>query len=83
MKNVTIYSTPTCSYCNASKAFFKENNIDYKEIDVASDQAVGQEMVAKSGQMGVPVIIVEDGEKEEIVVGFDQPRLINLLNIKN
>ncbi|MBU0590934.1 glutathione S-transferase N-terminal domain-containing protein [Candidatus Micrarchaeota archaeon] len=77
-----MYSTPTCSYCNASKALFNENNIDYKEIDVASDQAAGQEMVAKSGQMGVPVIIVEDGGKEEIVVGFDQPRLMSLLNIK-
>ena len=82
MKNITIYSTPTCSFCNAAKNFFKENNIEYKEIDVASDQTAGQEMVAKSGQMGVPVIIVEDGGKEEIIIGFDQARLVNLLEIK-
>lgn len=83
MKNVIIYSTPTCSYCHAAKAFFRENNIEYKEIDVASDQSAGQEMIAKSGQMGVPVIIIEDEGKEEIIVGFDQPRLSKLLEIGN
>lgn len=77
MKNVTIYSTPTCSYCKAAKAFFKENNVSYTEHDVAADREKAQEMMAKSGQMGVPVILVGD----DLVVGFDEDRLKTLLSI--
>ena len=78
MKSVTIYSTPTCVYCRMAKEFFKKNGISYTEYDVASDMARRQEMVEKSGQMGVPVISVGN----EIIVGFDEPRLRELLKIK-
>ena len=77
MKNVTIYSTPTCSYCKAAKAFFKEHNVTYTEKDVAGDAAARTEMVEKSGQMGVPVIFVDT----DIIVGFDEGRLKQLLAI--
>lgn len=77
MKHVTIYSTPTCTYCNAAKEFFKANNIPFDAFDVASDLAKRQEMVEKSGQMGVPVILVDN----DLVVGFDKPRLTELLGI--
>jgi len=70
-KKVTIYSTPTCTYCKAAKEFFKENKISYKEIDVSKDQKAAKEMVDKSGQMGVPVILI-DGK---ILVGFDQEKV--------
>jgi glutaredoxin 3 len=76
-KTVTIYSTPTCTYCNSAKNFFKENNVTFTSHDVASDLAKRQEMVEKSGQMGVPVITVDN----EIVIGFDKPRLSELLGI--
>lgn len=77
MKNVTIYTTPTCSYCKAAKAFFKEHNVAYMEYDVAADREKAQEMIQKSGQMGVPVILVGD----DMIVGFDEDRVKSLLNV--
>lgn len=76
MPKVTIYTTPTCVYCKMSKAFFKEHNIAYEEKDVLSDIKAREEMVQKSGQLGVPVIDI-DGQ---IVIGFDQETLKELLN---
>ncbi len=77
MKNVTIYSTPTCHFCHMAKDFFKENKIEYTEKDVSSDQAFRAEMIEKSGQMGVPVIFIDDN----MTVGFDEPKLRGLLSI--
>lgn len=77
MKNVVIYTTPTCVYCKMAKEFFREKNIQYEEKNVATDAAARELMVQKSGQMGVPVIDI-DGE---IVVGFDKPRLAELLGV--
>lgn len=77
MKTVTIYTTPTCVYCKMSKEFFREKNIQYEEKNVAEDAAARDLMVQKSGQLGVPVIDI-DGE---IVVGFDKPRLSELLGV--
>lgn len=76
--SVTIYTTPTCVYCKMTKEFFGQNNIEYREKDVASDAQARDEMIKKSGQMGVPVIDI-DGQ---ITVGFDEPRLRELLTIK-
>lgn len=73
-KKVIVYSTPTCPYCNMAKNFFKENNVSYEDVNVAADHARAQEMVNKSGQMGVPVIDI-DGK---IVVGF-QPEVFKQL----
>lgn len=78
MQKVTIYTTPTCVYCKMTKAFFKEHNIQYEEKDVSTDRAAADEMIKKSGQMGVPVIDI-DGK---ILVGFDKEGLSQLLNIK-
>ena len=77
MHNVAIYTTPTCHYCKMAKAFFQEKGIEYKEYDVLADMAKREEMVTKSGQMGVPVITVGD----ELVVGFDQAKLSELLGL--
>jgi len=77
MPKVTIYTTPTCVYCKMTKDFFKENNITYEEKDVSVDAAARDEMVAKSNQMGVPVIDI-DGE---LTIGFDKERILKLLNI--
>lgn len=73
-KNVTIYSTPTCHFCQMSKEYFKEHGITYTDINVAEDQAKRQEMIEKSGQMGVPVIFVGD----EMIIGFDKRRFDEL-----
>ena len=78
MSKVTIYSTPTCHYCHMAKDWFNENGVKYEEFDVVSNLDKRQEMVDKSGQMGVPVIIVDD----KVVVGFDQPLLEEFLQLK-
>lgn len=78
MKEVTIYSTPTCVYCNMAKTFFKSNGVNYTEHNVAADLDKRKEMIDKTGQMGVPVIDVGG----EIVVGFDEARLRTALNLK-
>lgn len=80
-KPVTMYTTKTCIYCKATKEFFQQNNVQYTEIDVGSDPAKAREMIEKSGQMGVPVIIVGEGADEQLIVGFDQPRLRQALEI--
>lgn len=76
-KEVVIYSTPTCHFCVLAKAFFDENNIEYTNHDVQADPAKGQEMVERSGQMGVPVIFIG----EEMAVGFDESRIRELLGM--
>lgn len=75
MKNVTIYSTSVCKYCNMAKDFFKANNIPYTEYNVGNDPVKRQEMIDKSGQLGVPVIAVDNN----IVVGFNEKALKLLL----
>lgn len=75
MKQITIYSTPTCHFCHQAKAFFDENKIEYTDYDVASNLEKRQEMVALSGQMGVPVIKIDD----EVMVGFDEGKVKSLL----
>ena len=67
MKNITIYSTPTCVYCNMAKTFFKANDMAFTDYNVATDLAKRKEMIDKTGQMGVPVIDVNG----EIVIGFN------------
>ncbi len=78
MKKVEIFSTPTCVHCSHAKEFFKENSIEFTEHNVLSDLDARTKMVEKSGQMGVPVILVDD----EVIVGFDQPYLEELLLVK-
>ena len=76
-KTVKVYSTPTCPYCIRTKQFLKENNIEFEDIDVSANQQTAQEMVDKSGQMGVPVLDI-DGE---IITGFDQNKIKALLGL--
>ena len=76
-KKVVIYSTPTCHFCKMTKEFFKENNIEYTDYNVAEDKDKRQEMIEKSGQMGVPVVFVDD----DMLIGFDKEKLSNALGI--
>lgn len=77
MKKVVIYSTPTCHFCQMAKEFFKEKNIEYTEYDVSTDDDKKTEMIEKSGQMGVPVIYIDD----EMFIGFDKDKLLTALGI--
>ena len=72
---IKVYSTPTCPYCTRAKEYLSSKGVAYKSFDVSQDRAALEEMVKTTGQMGVPVIMV-DGEA---VVGFDKERLDSLL----
>ena len=75
-KKVVIYSTPTCPYCKRAKDYLSRTGIPYTDINVAQDREKAKEMIQKSGQMGVPVITIDN----EIVVGFNQALLEKLLS---
>jgi glutaredoxin-like YruB-family protein len=75
---IKIYTTPTCPYCVMTKDFMKEQGVAFEEVDVLQDVKAREELVEKSGQLGVPVIDV-DGK---IVVGFNKAKLAELLGIK-
>jgi glutaredoxin len=79
-KTITVYTTATCPYCTMVKAWLKENKFPFKEKRVDEDRDAAQEMILKSGQMGVPfTVIANDEGEEEGVLGFDQPRLKQVL----
>lgn len=77
MQNVIIYSTNTCHFCHVAKDFFTANGIVFTEYNVGTDIEKRKEMIEKSGQMGVPVIMIGS----EIIVGFDQPKISKLLGL--
>lgn len=79
MKPVAIYTTVTCGYCKMAKEYFQKNNVEYQEFDVGTDLAKRQEMIEKSGQMGVPVITVGS----DMIVGFNKARLQELLGLSD
>jgi glutaredoxin-like YruB-family protein len=79
---VQIYTTPSCPYCKKAKEFFKEHDVEYEEHDVADDKDRAREMIKKSGQRGVPVIVVGQDDDEEIVVGFNEEKLTDLLGVE-
>ncbi|MBI4762401.1 MAG: glutaredoxin family protein [Chloroflexota bacterium] len=75
---VIIFTTPTCSFCNMAKKYFREKGIKFKDVDVSRDPAAARDMVRRSGQQGVPVIDI--GGK--IVVGFDRVKINKYLGIQ-
>ncbi|MBW2998381.1 glutaredoxin family protein [Candidatus Woesearchaeota archaeon] len=77
MTKIKVYSTPTCPYCHMAKDFLNENKIEFEDIDVAENVKAREEMIDKTGQMGVPVIEI-DGE---YIVGFNKERIQELLHL--
>lgn len=78
MKTVNIYTTPSCTYCKMAKEFFKENGVQYQEFDVAADPEKRSQMIDLTGQLGVPVIEIGDA----IIIGFNKPKVMELLGIE-
>lgn len=76
---VIVFSTPTCTFCNQAKRYFREKNIRFTDVDVSKDQAAARDMLKKTGQMGVPVILINNRP----IVGFDRNKINQMLNIKN
>ncbi len=77
-KKVEIFSTASCHFCHMAKEFFTENGVQFTDYNVGTDTTKRAEMIEKSGQMGVPVIIIDD---KDVVIGFDKNTLIKLLGI--
>ncbi len=77
-KPVLVYSTPACSWCNTLKGFLRKHHISFTDIDVSRDEEAAREMVRKSGQQGVPQTEIAG----EMIVGFDQKRIKELLEIQ-
>ncbi len=75
---VIVFSTPTCSFCNMAKKYFREKGIKFRDVDVSRDQTAARDMQRRSGQMGVPVIDI--GGK--IVIGFDRPKIDRYLGLR-
>lgn len=74
---VTIYSTPACHFCHAAKDFLTEHKVAFTDVDVATDADKRQEMIEMTGQMGVPVIRIND----DVIVGFDEAKVKELLSL--
>jgi len=84
IKSYKVYSTATCVYCKLLKDWLKRHNVPYQEIDLSSNPSLGQEMVQKTGQIGVPVsIITLADQREEILLGFDPEHLSQVLGISS
>lgn len=79
--NVTIYSTHTCHFCHMEKAWLDEHQVAYTNYFVDEDDSKANEMIKRSGQMAVPVTIISGPQREEIVIGFDRPKLAKLLGV--
>jgi glutaredoxin 3 len=75
---VKVYSTPVCPYCHTLKEFLKERGVAFEDIDVSKDDKIMDDMIQRSGQMGVPVVEI-DGQ---MIIGFDREKILNLLGIK-
>jgi glutaredoxin-like YruB-family protein len=76
---IRVFSTPNCPYCVTLKMYLKEKGFEYEDIDVSSDEKAADEMIEKSGQMGVPVVDISG----QIIIGFDKEKINNILNIKD
>lgn len=77
MKEVIIYSTPTCHFCHMAKDYFTEKGVSFTDYNVAENQEKKQEMIEMTGQLGVPVILIGDNA----IVGFDKPKVDELLGL--
>ncbi|MCK5066286.1 MAG: thioredoxin family protein [Bacteroidales bacterium] len=78
VKQVTVYTTPTCTWCTTIKTYLDQKQVRYREINVASDTSAAEAMVRKSGQQGVPQTEING----QMIVGFDKNRINQLLDIK-
>jgi len=82
MPRITIYSTATCAYCKMLKGYLQSKNIAYEEKHADQDQKLAEELLEKSGQLGVPFTIIEkDDGTEEKILGFDRHKIDSVLGV--
>ncbi|MDP7324474.1 MAG: glutaredoxin domain-containing protein [Candidatus Woesearchaeota archaeon] len=74
---VVVYSTDACPWCHKAKDFLDEMKVEYEDLNVGTDEKARNDMIEKSGQMGVPVLDV----KGTIIIGFDEPKIREALGL--
>jgi len=74
-KTVTVYSTATCGFCKMLKSYLSDKGVSYDVKMADEDEAIAKELYEKSGQLGVPFTIIEENGKEELILGFDRPKI--------
>jgi glutaredoxin 3 len=74
---VIMFTTPTCTYCRKAKQYFRQKQVPFRDVDVSKDQAAARDMVRRSGQQGVPQILIGN----QVVIGFDRPKIDRLLGL--
>ena len=73
---VTVYSTQNCPWCHKAKDYLTKKKVKFDDINVTENEQARNDMIEKSGQMGVPVIEIKKAGAEPIViVGFDEEAL--------
>ena len=77
MSKVTVYTSPTCAYCHMLREYLQDNQVEYEEIDVTQNQEAARQMVAETGQMGVPVTNI-DGT---YIIGFARDSIAEKLGL--
>ncbi len=77
---VLVFSTPTCSWCNREKKYLRERRVPFRDIDVSRDPQAAKDLVRRTGQMGVPVTIIDNGKP---IIGFDKPQIDRLLGLSS
>ena len=74
---VVVFSTPNCPWCGRAKRYLREKGIKFKDIDVSRDSSAARDMIRKTGQLGVPVVLIGS----QPVVGFNKPVIDRLLKL--
>ena len=75
---VIMFTTPTCSFCTLAKRYFNEKNIRFKEVDVSRNPSAAMDLQKRTGQTGVPVILINNRP----IVGFDKTKINKMLDLK-
>ena len=78
MATVELYTTPTCSQCAKTRAWFKAQGIDFVDNNIVSDPQALQRMIEISGSRNVPVIQIG----ERVIVGFNESEILASLDEK-
>ena len=80
---IEIYKTPSCPYCAMAEEYFQSLNLPYVTYDLTQQPEKAQEMMQKSGQTGVPVIVITKGSEEKVIIGFNKGEIDDFLGINN
>ncbi|MFH0952439.1 MAG: glutaredoxin family protein [Patescibacteria group bacterium] len=85
MTQITIYTTPTCTFCQLTKEFFNKNNVTYREVDVSKDHDHNEvhKLHEQSEEFGIPVIVFSKDNQEFVVIGYQPDKLAKLIGLKN